>query len=238
MERILLVLSLAILFAGKASAQQPNVRFQSTGSSKFYMGGLVGPSLLIEKAPDSLQPEIHDYFNRLRSGWHYGFETGYYFNKYIGIGAKYSRFNTKQEVDSIVIEFFSRIYYIDLSSKMNIQTVAPMVYGRLPLVNDKLSLIAGIGPAWLFYRNIGKAVGDSAMFKGSSPGLSASLKVNYEIIPTLSIGLQGSYIHAFLKEFTQDDGTTQQVIKLEKANYQNISRIDFSFGLFYTFRRK
>jgi hypothetical protein len=121
---------------------------------------------------------------------------------------------------------------------MSIHTISPLIYGKLPLLKNKLSVIGGIGPAWLFYRNIGKAVGDSAMFKGSSPGLFTSLNLSYQVLPNLSIGLQGSYIRAFLKEFTQDDGTTQQVIKLEKENYQNISRIDYSFGIFYTFRRK
>jgi len=234
--RILPVIILAILIAGKATAQQQITFNRSTGSGSLSVGALIGPSLMIEKAPDSLLPELQNYLNKLRSGWHYGFETEYFFNSYFGVGVQFSSFNTHRNADSIAIEFFSRMYYINLSSKMTIYTLSPMAYGRLPLVNNKLMVTAGIGPAWLFYRNIGKTVSDSALLKGSSPGLSTSLRVSYEVIPNLSVGLQGSYIHAFLKEFTRDDGTTQQVIKLEKANYQNISRIDFSFCLFYTFR--
>jgi hypothetical protein len=238
MPRICLFFILTIFTSLIVKAQQPNNYNLVKSSGSFWVGVSAGPSLLIEKAPDSLIIEIQDYFNKLRSGWNYGFESDYFFNNYIGLGAKYSRFNTKQDVDSIVIEFFSKIYYVDLSSNMSIHTISPMIYGKLPLLKNKLSVIGGIGPAWLFYRNIGKAVGDSAMFKGSSPGLSISLNLSYEVLPNLSIGLQGSYIRAYLKEFTQDDGTTQQVIKLEKENYQNISRIDYSFGIFYTFRRK
>jgi hypothetical protein len=238
MPRIYLFLILAIFTSVIVEAQQPNNYNPVKSSGSFWIGASVGPSLLLEKAPDSLIIEIQDYFNKLRSGWNYGFESDYFFNNYIGLGAKYSRFNTKQDVDSIVIEFFTKIYYVDLSSNMSIHTISPLIYGKLPLLKNKLSVIGGIGPAWLFYRNIGKAVGDSAMFKGSSPGLFTSLNLSYQVLPNLSIGLQGSYIRAFLKEFTQDDGTTQQVIKLEKENYQNISRIDYSFGIFYTFRRK
>jgi hypothetical protein len=194
--------------------------------------------LLVEKAPDTIMPEIQNYMNKLRSGWHYGFESEYFFSKYIGVGAKYVNFNTKQAVDSIVVEFFSHIFYIDLSSDMSIHTVSPMVYGKLPLLKNKFAITGGIGPAWLFYRNIGKAVGDTAMFKGSSPGLSTSLRMSYEVLKNLHIALQCGYIHAFLKEFTQDNGTTRQTITLDKQNYQNISRLDYSFGLFYTFRRK
>ena len=238
MPRKYLILILVFFLTCSVTAQHNKNYVPETGSGSLWVGAFVGPSLLSEKAPDSLMPEIQDYFNKLRSGWHYGFETEFFFNDYVGVGAKYTSFNTKQEVDSIVVEFFSTIFYLDLSSEMKINSVSPMVYGKLPLLKNKLSLTGGLGPAWLFYRNIGKAVGDSVMIKGSSPGIETSLRISYEVIPNLNIGMQGSYIHAFLKEFTQDDGTTQQVIKLEDENFQNISRIDLSFGIFYTFRRK
>lgn len=238
MNRICLILILIVAGTDIISAQQLNLSGNNMHSGGLWVGAATGPGWLVEKAPDSLMPEIQDYFNKLRSGWNSGFETGYFINDYIGFGAKYSMFNTKQQVDSIVVEFFSNIFYINLSSDMKIHTLSPMVYGRLPLFKNKLSVNGGIGTTWLFYRNIGKAVNDSAMFKGSSPGLSTVLHVSYEVFPNFSLDVQGSYIHAFLKEFTQDDGNTHKVIKLEKKDYQNLSRIDLSFGIVYTFRRK
>ena len=218
------------------TAQQHTITYPPAKQGGLNVGAYAGPSLLIEKAPDSLAPEIQNFYNPLRSGWHYGLETDYFFNKYIGIGARYSRFNTKKEADSIVLQIFSQIYYIDISSSMSIHALSPLVYGRYPFVDDKLSVTAGIGPAWLFFRNIGKAVGEESMIKGSLPGLSTSLGVSYQVIPNLSLGFQGNYIRAFLKEFTQDNGGSEEVIELDEKDYQNISRIDFSFGIFYTFK--
>lgn len=203
--------------------------------SGLFLGAYAGPSLLTEVAPDSLIPEIQNYFNKLRSGWHYGFETEYYFNKYIGGGAKYQHFNTKQDVDSIVVEFFSQKFYIDLSSNMSINTVSLQLFGRVPLQNGRLAIGASAGPAWFFYRNLGKAVGDSAMFKGSSPGISSSVWIGYEVIPNLQLTAQSNYVRAILKEFTRDDGSTSEVISLKESEYQNISRFDFSFGIIYSF---
>lgn len=238
MTRIYLILFLSVFSACQLSAQQQNSFDIKPGKGSLWIGAGAGPSLMLEKAADSLLPELQSYFNQLRSGWHYGFQSEYFFNEYVGIGAKYTTFKTKNDVDSLVIEFFSSTFYIDISNEMKINSISPMVYGRLPLLKNKLSITGGVGPAWLFYRNIGKAVGDSVMLKGSSPGLSTSLRVSYEIIPNLSVGIQGSYVYALLKGFTQDDGTTEQEITLEEADYQNISRIDLSFGIFYTFRRK
>lgn len=238
MTRIYLVLLLFVFTACQVSAQQSKNYSSQSQKSSLWVGAVAGPSLMLEKAADSLLPEIQNYFNQLRSGWHYGFESQYFFNEYLGVGVKYTTFKAKNDVDSLVVEFFSTKFYIDLSNEMKINSLSPMIYARLPLLKNKLSLTGGIGSTWLFYRNMGTTIGDSVLLKGSSPGLSSSLSINYEVIPDLSIAMQGNYVYALLKGFTQDDGTTKQEISLEKANYQNISRIDLSFGIFYTFRRK
>ena len=234
-KNVLIFFLLSFAFC-TVTAQQQTISYPVAKQGGLNVGAYAGPSLLIETAPDSLAPEIQNFYNQLRSGWHYGFETDYFFNKYFGIGARYSRFNTKKEADSIVLQIFSQKYYIDISSNMSIHSLSSMVYGRYLFLNNKLSATGGIGPAWLFFRNIGKAVGEESMIKGSLPGLSTSLGISYQIIPNLSLGFQGNYIRAFLKEFTQDNGNSEEVIELEEKDYQNISRIDFSFGLFYTFK--
>ncbi len=218
------------------NAQQQTNSYPVPKQGGLNVGVFAGPRLLIETAPDSLAPEIQDFYNQLRSGWHYGLESDYFFNRYFGIGARYSRFNTKKEADSIVLQIFSQKYYIDISSNMSIHSLSTMVYGRYLFFHNKLSATGGIGPAWLFFRNIGKAVGEESMVKGSLPGLSTSLGISYKVIPNLSLGFQGNYLRAFLKEFTQDNGSSEEVIQLEEKDYQNISRIDFSFGIFYTFK--
>lgn len=234
-RKALLILSF-LIFSLIAVAQQRSISRYESSKSELWAGATIGVSRMLEDAPDSLVQEIQDFYNGLRTGWNYGFEAEFYINRYLGFGAKYSRFITKKEADSIVIQIFTTKYFIDISSEMSIHTFSPIVLGKLPLLHDRLTLTGGIGPAWLFYRNIGKAVGDTNMFKGSSPGLSAMFRVNYQIVPRLSIALEGNYIHAFLKEFTRDNGITEEVIKLDKENYQNISRLEFSFGMFYTFR--
>jgi hypothetical protein len=62
--------------------------------------------------------------------------------------------------------------------------------------------------------------------------MSTTLNICYQITSGIHIALQSSYIRAFLKEYTQENGS---VVTLEKQDYQNLSRIDFSFGLYYSF---
>lgn len=238
MLRTLVILIPILFFVAGSSAQQPNEHALSGGSTGLWAGITAGPSRLMEKAPDSLQAEFRDYLNNLRSGWHYGLQADYYFNPHFGIGIKYIRFTTSQDVDSIITEIFSSKYYISISNNMHIHTIMPMVYGKLPLFENKLSLVGGIGPALLIYRNIYESIDDSASFKGSSPGLSTSLRVTYQVIPNLHIGIQANYLRAFLKGYTKDNGTTVEKEKFDEENYQNLSRFDFSFGVFYTLHFK
>jgi hypothetical protein len=223
---------LFIILCSKVIGQDSENNIQASANNRLWVGASFGPSRLLEKAPDSLIPQVQDFFNKLRSGWAYGFESQYFFNKFIGVGAKYGRFNTKLAVDSMAIQFLTNTLYINVSSNMLIHNVSPMVYGKLPLMNNKISIIGSMGPTWLFYRNIGQSSIDSATIKGSSPGMSTTLNICYQITPGLHIALQSSYIRAFLKEYTQENGS---VVTLEKQDYQNLSRIDFSFGIYYSF---
>lgn len=216
-------------------AQKPIETSQKWESNSFWFGANMGQSLLMEKAPDSLMPEFKDYFNKLRSGWQAGIEADYFFSYGLGLGLKYNRFNTKQEADSIVIKFFTNTYYINLSNSMTINSISALLYFKAPIIENKLSVIGGLGPSWLFYRKIGKSVTDSSTYIGSSPGLTGCLRLNYQIIKNLNLEIQGSYIRAFLSQYTQDNGITKDIVKFGKGDYLNISRRDFSFGVFYTF---
>jgi hypothetical protein len=235
MSRIFLFLILFLFSFGVGKAQQPIEFNKELKSNSFWFGANVGQSLLLEKAPDSLLPEFKDYFNKLRSGWHTGAEADYFFTKYIGIGLKYTRFITKQEVDSLIFKFFTNTYYINLSNTMTINSISAFAYAKMPIIENKLFVIGGLGPSWLFYRKIGKSVTDSSSYNGSSPGLSACLRLNYQIIKNLNLEIQASYIRAYLSHYTQDNGTSKDIVKFDKGNYLNISRRDFSFGVFYTF---
>jgi len=235
MRPFFLFFVLLIMLCSKVIGQNSKNNVQPIVNDRLWVGAAFGPSLLLEKAPDSLIPQIQDFFNKLRSGWASGFETQYFFNPHIGVGAKYSRFNTKLAVDSMAIQFLTNTLYINVSNNMKMHTLAPMAYGKMPFFDNKLTIVGGVGPAWLIYRNIGQSSLDSATIKGSSPGLYTSLSVSYQILPSIHIGLQGSYIRAFLKEYTEENGTE---VKLEKQDYQNLSRIDFSFGLCYSFYKR
>ena len=81
-------------------------------------------------------------------------------------------------------------------------------------------------PVYLNYHNVGKALTDSAAFKGSSPGALGKFSAQYTIARNLYLGINSSYTYAFLKKLTKVTLAGEEIILLEKGDYQNISRFD------------
>jgi len=54
----------------------------------------------------------------------------------------------------------------------------------------------------------------------------------------LHLGFQGNYLHAFLKGYTKDNGTVVEKETFAEEDYKNLSRWDYSFGVFYTLKPK
>lgn len=195
-----------------------------------------GPSVLVEKAPTELGTAFENYYNDVRVGWNSNAEIGFFFNPYIGAGISYDHFSSKVDADSIIVELFTTKFAFDLSNRINIHSISPLAIGRYEIPDIKLSVTAHAGPAWLFYRNLGKNVGDSAMFKGSSPGLKLGVKVNYLFTNSFGINLDAQFLNAYLRQITKVTDTETETLKLESDNYQNISRYNFLIGVNYKFK--
>lgn len=226
----LIILFIAIAF--KSQAQQA-AELNSFKKNNLEISAGFGPSILAEKAPTELGPAFADYFNKFRSGWNTNVEIDYLFNPYIGTGIAYDRFSSKVDADSLIVEFFSAKFAFDVSNKVVIHSVSPQIFGRYLLPNTSLSAVVNAGPAWLFYRGIGKTVADSAKFTGSSPGIKFGMKFNYMISSSFGIQLDAQFMNAFLRKLIKDNGETTEIIELEKDNYQNISRYYLSLAAIY-----
>lgn len=76
-----------------------------------------------------------------------------------------------------------------------------------------------------------KVIIDKYKMTGSTMGLSYDIGYNIGLSENVSLGFLISFISGTLFEYDWDDGTTKETIKLEKGEYESLSRIDFSVGL-------
>ena len=68
MTRKYLILFWFVFSAYHLSAQQQKNFGTNSGKGSLWIGAGAGPSLMIEKAADSLLPELQSYFNQLQAG--------------------------------------------------------------------------------------------------------------------------------------------------------------------------
>ncbi len=235
MKRNRIFIFLILLYSGMACGQNSK-QGSSTATINHWSFSLYGGySQMLNKVPFDLGPEFAHYMQRLKSGWHSGMEAGYFFNRYLGAGISYAAFFTHASQDSLTATNGIFTLKGNVSDKMHIHNLAPLLLGRLPLLKGKLLLTAAAGPVYLNYHNTGKALTDSATFIGSSPGGLGRISLEYAFTPNLTIGFNSSYTYAFLKKFTRITIAGEELVILEKGNYQNISRYDAALCLRWIF---
>jgi len=228
----ILLLLLSVDVIGQPVTGKPG----TYSSKKWAISVSGGYSDMLNKVPFDLGHEFAQYMKRLKSGWHTGIDAGYFFTKHVGAGISYTAFFTRESQDSLtatngIIHFTS-----DFSNIMYIQNLAPMLFGRLPLMKGKMLLIGGGGPAYLNYHNTYKSQLDSATLKGSSAGFLCKAGIEYSLSKNINLGINTSYTYAFLKKITRITVAGEEVLMLDKSDYlKNISRIDLGLNLRWMF---
>jgi hypothetical protein len=235
MKRNSLLIFLLLLYSALAFSQKSKQESAPLSHWSFSIYG--GYSQMLNKVPFDLGSEFAHYMQRLKSGWHTGLEAGYFFNQHLGAGLSYAVYFTNASQDSLTATNGLFTLKGNVSDKMRIHNLAPLLLFRLPLLKGKLLLSAAAGPVYLKYHNVGKALTDSATFTGSSPGGLGRISLEYAFTPRLSLGFNSSYTYAFLKKFTKVTIAGEELILLDKGNYQNISRFDAALCLRWMFPR-
>ncbi|MBK7029114.1 MAG: outer membrane beta-barrel protein [Bacteroidales bacterium] len=233
-----LLLLLMLWFLSIAAIGQPVKKDNRTGEwNRWNIGTSFGYSNLLLDISFDLGDEFANYLKRLKSGYHLGIEGQYFFNPYLGANISVTGFYTREHQDSLTASNGFFTIKGNIKDQMRIYTVTPMVVGRYSFHN-RPEICLGVGPAYLNYRNEGKALTDSATFTGSAAGLSSMIEIDYALTSRFSLGASSTYTHSVLKRINKITVAGTELMILNQDEYQDISRIDVSFHLRYKFRKK
>ena len=73
----------------------------SFSEQKLRFGVYGGASYLLGKLPENINPSMEQYLKRLKTGHHIGCDFAYFFKSNVGVGVKYSLFNTRNKMGEI-----------------------------------------------------------------------------------------------------------------------------------------
>lgn len=191
-----------------------------------------GWSYRLGKIPDNISSPLKEYMQQLKSGYHYGIDFNYYFMEQFGAGFKYTRYNASNRLDNIYATTPDNItFYGSISDQIAIDFAGPVFAMRLLSANRRNALILNWGFGYMGYGNEGLLFEEKQHFRGACFGSAMELGYDIGLTKNLAIGFQLSMIGGSLSEIEHSSGGNTKRIKLEKGNYETLTRFDLSAGL-------
>jgi len=216
--------------------QKPEIAAGRAGVSEVFPRWRIaingGWGYRIAKLGDNIPSDLRQYFKGLKSGFHYGTEVHYFFSEQLGAGFRYQSFRSRNSIDNIyVTRPDGTTQYGSMSDNIRINWIGPLFSTRLLSADKKNSFMLDLGLGYMGYRNNSVLVNDHLTFKGGTAGLHWGIGYDIGIAKNLALGFQLSYSAGTLTQYTLSDGWRSEKVKLEKEEYESLSRIDLSVGL-------
>ena len=207
----------------------------NNSGSGFYASATIGLGYLLAPPPEGYLPDFYkEYLKELRSGTSYHLNAFYFINQMVGLGIHYSKFNTSNVIDRVIVYTNNDTLVGPLSDDITTNYFAPTLY--LKFGNTKQTFLpmiaAGIG--YTNYRN-DASLAIPFKIKSSSLGLHVigilDINMSYNLALSLKAGI---YSGAFMKaEITDINAGTTRIVTYTEPD--NISRADLHIGLRYKF---
>ncbi|MDP4291883.1 MAG: hypothetical protein Q8908_12440 [Bacteroidota bacterium] len=177
--------------------------------------------------------DFKDYVRQLKSGFVWSTGLTYYFSEMLGFGAKYARFSTSNSLNNIYLEnSLGERQYGRMSDKIAVNFIGPTFSTRFLNARKNSAFTLGLGMGYMGYKDDEVLINNYKM-TGSTFGMSYDIGYEFNLSKNTNLGIQLSLLSGNLFKYKLDDGTTIQTIKLEKDEYESLSRIDLTIGLVF-----
>lgn len=174
--------------------------------------------------------QLQEFAAGLQRGFNLGIDFAGFFSEELGLGVKYSLFNTSNSMSSISAILpdgtnFSGGY----SNDVNVHYVGPTFNIRALSSNKRGGLYAQAGAGYLRYTNKEMFRGPKSFIypnSGNTIGLNLALSYDAILSDNFAIGFQVSFLAGGLKNVDIKMGNTTQTVRHEVG----LSRLDFTIG--------
>lgn len=216
----------AVLFLVDSAARNyPRFRLSINGGYSFQT---------VLRAPAGSTLEYIEHKRNLRSGMNIGADVAYYFTSFLGIGAKFTGFQTKSTIENFTFsDAYGNKKNIMLSDNTTVSYYGLVLSTRYLHNDNKYAFISNISLGYLRYLN------DSVMLSntrniGNTLGFVIDLGYDVTVYKNISFGIQFSFLLGSLSEVSSSSNGGD-FKKILLGNTETLNRLDFSAGLRYNF---
>jgi len=193
-----------------------------------------GSSRRLVKIGNEATGVYRDYQQGLKSGYQLDLNGMYYPRETLGFGIKYISAWFSNSMNDVYFAFpDGSSGYFAVSDNIAMRYLGPAVVSRLYL-NDALYFRSEISLGYLGYKDKGEFI-ERLSITGSTMGFYVGASLDYSFTDQVGITGQISLLRGLLTKIQVNSSSLgSQVIELEEEEQENLSRLDFSIGLFLT----
>jgi hypothetical protein len=186
----------------------------------------LGLGYLMNLYPDDTSDPLSSYYMKLKSGGQVSGDVAYYLSGGLGIGLKYSLFNSK--CSSRIVNQ-NQVQTGIMSDDITITFIGPSVSNRFPSINGNNGFIMDFSLGYMTF-NDEIVLLNNYTEKGSTIGYSLGIGYDISLSRNYVIGIQLSMYTGRLTEYVMTDYLGPTTITLDKDSYRRLERLDLSIG--------
>jgi hypothetical protein len=239
MKKYLMTALCMLMF--QISFSQPDIPEGNTSNPKFRFsvsggaGYLMGNTKEAKRQMTSMgfrQSNVNDYYNQFKLSFPADASLHYMINTSLGAGIHYNYFSTGAGIKD-VLETGDGIHKANVRMEEQIYlnfAGASLLFQQWYGLNRKVGTSFAYALGYVTYRNEAYVLNFPALLTGSTIGMTGDVGLEYKIRSKFALGADLSYLTGTITKIRIDNGFTVTTQKLEKEQYENISRIALSAG--------
>ncbi len=207
--------------------------YQKFTGKRWRSGADAGYGYQLGRLPNGVDPEIRDYINKLRSGFHWGVNAHYFLTESLALGMDFNTFTSNQQNNALQVSFPDGGVENGVSNDVRITFIGPSLLTRVVSANNKNAFIAMLSLGYMSYTDVQKAGVRTTETSGNTFGFLSNIGYEFGINDHLSFGLSTSSTLGFVNKITSEEGGSSETRNLrdEGEDGINLGRINIMAGL-------
>jgi len=233
---------LSYTIAGKTDPAFQDFEVREENFSRLRLGLNAGPGYMLagtEKAVDQMtlqgfaRDKAKSYYNDLKLGISFTGDAAWMITPNYGAGIRYKFLVTSARTEGFMDpQDGIHVYYTSYNEKIYVNYGGVALFYRHPAGrSESLVLSSSYSLGLATYRNEAGYLRENFLLTGKNIGAEFSLGLEYFVGRHLSAGAELSAFYSTIRKVKISDGTSSATVELDKDNYENLSRLDFSAGI-------
>lgn len=179
--------------------------------------------------------EVDNYFKKIKWGPKASAQVHYLLNPKYGLGIDYQFHHSSGSITGTIAPGDGSLYYGETEDNVYTNYTGLSLYYNEWILQNKLKYYGQTSIGICFFRQETISFYTPMLITGKSLGTNLELGLEYFIHKHLALGSQLNFFQSTISKINVDNGNSKEDVKLEKDQFEGLSRLDASMGVKFYF---